>query len=312
MVTFRTLTPEEMPTAVQLWVDVFGVEAPFFQTLLDGDPPGGISVGAFEDGKLVSSVHVFIRWFRNREGLPQKVGSIGSVSTLPEARKKGYSGKLLELAIQEMEARDCVWSYLGTGVNDHYARYGWRSVSTPCFKGILSEASDAQPVNKEIVTDGLLDQMGQLYLDFTRDIPMTNGRSRTMWQTAVKYRVTQANDEVFVARADGEMVAYLVSRRSDDRIDLIETACKEGFAEQMCGLIHKRLQAAKAEGIPMVLSTLPELSDGHRAFVDCCDKTWSCEDRAWMVRPIAGRISLPDLVAIHADRRARRSDLDNF
>ena len=64
MVTFRTLTPEEMPTAVQLWVDVFGVEAPFFQTLLDGDPPGGVSVGAFEDGKLVSSVHVFIRWFR--------------------------------------------------------------------------------------------------------------------------------------------------------------------------------------------------------------------------------------------------------
>ncbi len=312
MVTFRTLTLEEMPTAIQLWVDVFGVEAAFFQTLIDGDPADWVSLGAFEDDRLVSSVHVFMRWFRDRDATPLKVGGIGSVSTLPEARSKGYSSKLLQMAIKEMETRECVWSYLGTGVNDHYAKQGWRTVSTQCFRGKLKEVNSAEVLATDTVSDSLLASMCQVHLHCFRSKPMSNGRAPVMWDTAVRYRLTGANDEVFTQFDDKWLKAYLVTRRWEGRMEIVEAACAPGADAILDDLIAKRMAYAYTQGVRNVTSMIAEQGVGHQAFVSACSEVNPAEDRAWMVLPIANRITLPDLVALHADPRGRRSDLDNF
>lgn len=312
MVQYRTLSRNELPIAVSLWVEVFGVEAPFFQTLLDGGESDDFSLGAFEGDRLLSSVHVFMRRFRNQAGEPLKVGGIGSVSTHPDARKKGYSSQLLQMSILKMADQNCVWSYLGTGVNDHYARHGWRTVSTPYYRGTLWPAAKPKAMQASRVTDSLLGAMATVYGAYSRNLPMANDRSIKLWNTAVKYRVTGAQDEVYIAYKGSELTSYLVCRQHQNGIDLVEAACREGSDQSLRDIVHHRLQLASSEGLRQVTCLLPKASEAFPAFIEACQRIQPAEDRSWMVQPIADRISWPELVAIHADPRGRRSDLDNF
>jgi len=312
MVQYRLLSPPEMPTAVSLWVDVFGVEARFFETLLESGEVDDFSVGAFDAGTLVSSVHVFMRRLRDREGRPLKVGGIGSVSTIPEARSKGHSSRLLELSIEEMAKRECVWSYLGTGVNDHYARHGWRSFSTQCFIGTLAPQLTPEPLDQAMVDDRLLADMAAVHAEFTRTLPMANDRSKAMWDSAVRYRITGATDQVFTTYAGEKLHAYLVARRSVEAIELVEAACVNGMESELAGLVSQRLAFSASMGIRQVRSMLPKESPTFEAIRMACDKLQPGEDRAWMGLPIADRISWPNLAGILTDPRGRRSDLDNF
>jgi len=308
MTSYRLLTAEEIPSAVQLWVEVFAVEAEFFNSLLRGGDADDFSVGAFEDGRIVSSVHVFMRWFRDREGRPQKVGGIGSVSTLSDHRAKGHSSKLLALAVEGMAARGCVWSYLGTGVNPHYARAGWRTVSTPFFTGQPKPATEAVDLQKQTVTDSFLDQMAMVHSAYSRSRPMANDRSPAIWAHAVRYRVTRPEDEVF-ARFSGEnLVAYLVCNRSQQDVEFVEAACLPGGEGELQSLIRRRIASASGQ----VTSSIEENGPAHPAFVEACSRVTRREDLAWMVRPIAEGVGFPELMAIQGDPRGRRSGLDNF
>jgi len=312
MITYRLLNPAEMPAAVSLWVSVFGVEAEFFQTLLDGGDPDDFSVGAFEHGRQVSSVHVFIRWFRDRNGNPLKVGGIGSVSTLPEARAHGHSSKLLKMAIAEMENRGCIWSYLGTGVNDHYARHGWRTLSTPFFRGSLRDDLKGLQLEKSSVDEELLSRMAAIYQSYSSTRSMANARSKSLWMHSMRYRTTRSHHSVYTS-TDGETTtAYLVCGVSDGCLDLIEGACLPDRDGDLGELISSCLALAAAEGIQTARYHLPEDSGVYNAFEEACTEVWSGEERSWMGRPIAGRISWPDLAALHADPRGRRSELDHF
>ena len=312
MVEYRLLSELEMPAALRLWVNVFGVEAQFFQTLLDSAESDDFSVGAFDGRKLVSSVHVFTRRFRDTEGNPNKVGGIGSVSTLPGARSKGHSSRLLQMSIAEMAARGFQWSYLGTGVNDHYARHGWRSVSTPYFKGTIREPNPSGPIEKAEVTDALLAEMAIVHEAHTAKTPMANARSKKMWDHAVRYRLTCPPDEVFTSYEGGKLAAYLVTRQFEDNLQFVESACLVGAEDSLRDLVQGRLGLAASKGMTKIGCSLAAEDPAVQICRSACPDLQPAEDRAWMVQPIADRISLPALVSIHADPRARRSDLDNF
>ena len=269
MAEYRLLAQEEYPTAVNLWVEVFGVEAPFFETLLEGGDHDDFSLAAFDGDKLVASVHVFMRWFRDQTGEPRKVGGIGSVSTLPEARAQGHSFKLLEMAIEEMETRDCVWSYLGTGVNDHYAKHGWRTLSTPFMWGRLrhdlSEALEP-PVT---VDEDVLARMAGLHMSDSYTCPMANSRSAEMWKHAVRYRVTGDAQRVYLAHADDKAAAYLVTGEWNNYPGLIEAANHTDCEHHLDQLIRSHLAEAVRNGATIGRSMLPEHSVGTRAFMGC-------------------------------------------
>jgi predicted N-acetyltransferase YhbS len=309
VIEYRLLTKPEIPNAVALWVKVFGVEEAFFTSLLAAEEPDDFSVGAFENGRQVSSVHVFLRSFRDRNGEPLKVGGIGSVSTLPSARKQGHSGRLLTLAIEGMTERGCIYSYLATGVHDHYARYGWRTVSGAVLCGEPRKDSQSFAVERVAVSDQTLSQMERLYRESTGSTPMANVRSTKFWDTSVRYRVSGSEDRIYMSTQNDVRTAYLVERESEAGLELIEAAGEPGAVS---GLIKNRLSLAAERGVKTIQSFLPVDSVAGSAVKAGCERVWSAEERTWMVRPIENRITLPDLVAIHADPRGRRSQLDNF
>jgi predicted N-acetyltransferase YhbS len=246
MTDYRLLTAEEYPAAVELWTSVFGVEREFFTSLLEGGrPEDNVSVAALEDGQIVSSVHVFMRQIRDRSGTPLKVGGIGSVSTHSDHRKKGHSGRLLEMAIEEMEKAGCVWSYLGTGVNDHYARYGWKTVSTASRSGTLRSDLAGEAIELTGEDDR---QMAELYEAFTATRPMATVRTEQAWKTAVRYRIDPARATTLGIREDGRLVAYVVVRNLWGAWNIADAAYATGFESCMANLFATAGARAKAQG----------------------------------------------------------------
>ncbi len=307
----RELVLEEMPTAVALWVSVFGVEERFFTSLLDADARGGDrSYGVFDSGQLVSSVHVFEREIRLRDLEPVKVGCIGSVSTLPDHRKLGYSGMLLEAAIAGMEEMGCVWSFLGTGVNDHYARYGWRTISTPSVSGSPRAIAEMQGEVLPL-SDHTLQEMAPLW-ELTSMRPQAMLRPMQMWRSATHYRLGREGAEILGYRRDGKLTAYLATWRHEHGTTLVDAGWMPDAREDAEALVHTAAGRAHADGKARISFHLPQEGGLFEAFQAACSGLRPREDRAWMVRPVADRIGWADLAALHADPRGRRCELDDF
>lgn len=297
----RILDPSEYPTAVKLWVEVFNVPAPFFETLLAAGE--NVSVGTFVDGELVSSVHVFMRWVRDRKGEWQKVGGIGSVSTHENHRRQGHSGRLLTLAIEEMGRAGCAWSYLGTGVNDHYARYGWWTYSTRSWRleGDLASGSAAE-VRELTTSEADLAAMAKVY-EAHSEAPMKHLRSEGGWRTAIAYRL---KPPILGFPADGPLEGYLVGNAGEDAWAVTELVGSSSVKKVLAGEFLRRANEAGIR--KLVFNTGRDLAEEAipgAAFIPS-------EGRYMMARPIGGRISDSDLAAVLADPRGRHCDLDNF
>jgi predicted N-acetyltransferase YhbS len=311
MATYRILEPAEYPEAITLWAKVFDIEEAFFSTLVDGGTPEeNISVAAIENGQIVSSVHVFVRHIYDCDGKLRKVGGIGSVSTHDDHRKQGHSAALLKLAIEEMEKAGCDWSYLGTGKNDHYARHGYRTVSTRSFRGQLGEVPKIEFGQVAVVSDDFLAAMAPIHDAAHTGRPMAHHRSTLAWQYAIRYRLTQTGMEVHVDSASPN--CYLVTRRLDNAISFVDAAWTEGSEGVLADLATSVLYKAQAKGASTVEYDLPE-DIGLRAVLDrVCTSVRPIESRAWMGLPIAGRMTWAEVGAVLTDSRGRRCDLDNF
>ena len=313
MAEYRLLEPREWPLAVDLWTRVFPVDAPFFTSLLEGGgPDDNVSLAALEDGRIVSSVHVFMRSIRDREGRPMKVGGIGSVSTDPEHRKRGHSGRLLETALAEMERAGCVWSLLGTGVNDHYARHGWRTVSTPDPWGELLPLGNEPPPpegrGELLAPDGAtLEAMAALYDAETATRPMATVRSERAWRTAVRYRLS-GRTFILGVHEGGRLVAYVVARKPGGAWTFTEAVGEPSYFPELFAAMAVRLRVKVEDH---VRASLPQ-GAAMDAFASITERVVPGESRGTMLRPIANRISWPDLLALYGDPKGRSSDLDAF
>ena len=87
------------------------------------DNPTMVHIGAFEDGKLVSSIGIYPMELRNGD-LRLRIACIGAVSTLPDHRGKGYFTAVMERVLSE--ARSMGFSLLFLGGNRvRYGRFGF-------------------------------------------------------------------------------------------------------------------------------------------------------------------------------------------
>ena len=303
---YRKLEPAEVANVVPLWVRVFGVEERFFTSLLEGGP--SYSFGAWKDDQWVASVHVLTRTIRGLDGTPMKVGGLANVSTLPDYRQQGHSGHLIELALAEMEADGTVWSALGTGVNDHYARYGWRTVSTPYWSG--TPVGSGESATELPLTDERLGEMASVHGPFTSVRPMAHVRSEATWNTALRYRLDPKKVRILGRRSGDQLVAYLVHGSEDGR--LVEAAAIPGFEGELNPLFQAAAGDFRARGLARVGYGMPSESPAFDAFTAAFGDIHPGEHRGFMVRPIAGRISWAELASILGDARGRHSELDNF
>lgn len=301
MAEYRVLAPAE-PPPIALWSETFHLEPSFFESVLGSED---VSLAAFEDGELVSSVHVYVREMRDRRGRPLRVGRVSNVCTRPDHRKRGHSGRLIERALEEMERRGCVWSLLATRVHKHYARYGWRTVSTPEPWGEIREDASGEAV--DLTPDNAtLRAMAALYDAGTEDRPLAMVRGPEAWR-AIRYQISGRT--LLLGAYDGDrLAAYVVAIRPWGHWAVVEAVGAPARFPGLFGALGARLRRRIDIYVQAHLPEGPAMD----AFASMVERVGSGENRETMLRPIAGRISWPDLLALYGDPRGRPGDLDAF
>ncbi|MDE0313543.1 MAG: GNAT family N-acetyltransferase [Candidatus Poribacteria bacterium] len=228
---FRSLYPEELEAWLDHVTHVFSASRQYFSNHWHNDPwkdVEGIRV-AVDDGKIVSTVRVFIRkmYFH---GEPISVGGIGEVSTRPEYRTRGLATQLLKDSIQFMEDRQIAISMLH-GSQRIYSVEGWQSVpryyAKKTFIGRKQREWNIRQTNFQDSNE--IAQLASLYDSYSRKFNGTFARDdMAYWTDWVKTESPQA----WVAERDGVIDGYVSVRERNGQLGVKEfAASKELFAE---------------------------------------------------------------------------------
>ncbi len=228
---FRALFPDELEAWLDHVTHVFSASRQYFSNHWHNDPwkdVEGIRV-AVDDGKIVSTVRVFIRQMYFH-GEPISVGGIGEVSTRPEYRKRGLATQLLKDSIQFMDDRQIVISVLH-GSQRIYSEEGWESVpryyAKKTFLGKKQQEWHVRPVNFQDTDE--VAQLASLYDSYSRKFNGTFVRDdMAYWTDWVQTESPQA----WVAERDNTIDGYVSVRGRDGELGVKEFAASEElFAE---------------------------------------------------------------------------------
>jgi ribosomal protein S18 acetylase RimI-like enzyme len=305
MAIYRTVTPEEVGNAVTLWDEVFGVGREYFETLLAGDGPDVHDrlLVAEEDGKFVSSVHVFLRRQRDLAGNARKVGAIGSVCTLPEHRGKGHSYALMAQAVDLMEAYGCDYSFLFTGVHNHYAKHGYWTLPTKAAIGALGQKADPGP--SPVAYDDAVGSIEAIHRAFNQARPLTTVRVPENYRTNLRFRLGSARQTVWL-----EGGAYAVASRDGEEMNVKEWGFLPGCEADLLKIVPSiRAMAGDAGTVRLFGPRDPASLALWRGLA----AEWRTEERPLsMVRSIAGRISDDELRALFDEPTGTHWPADDF
>ncbi len=265
-VIYRAIEKHEQAEAMRLWTTVFSVEDWFFQSTLDAEKSRQLhqTLVAVEGNKIVSAVHYFIRHTRGADGSIHKMGGIGNVATYEEARKKGHSGKLLELAIDSMRNDGCLWSMLFTGVNPHYERYGWKTLKTRYRQGLLNDKQPTldewrvMPINP-LSDKNSLERIETVYNAYNEKRPLTNIRDEHYWETAVLPRMTGEGSVTYTACLGDcrKASAYAVAQTNDDALVVKEVGVLPGCEESLLAVMDVVRELAVHREVSKVRAYMP-------------------------------------------------------
>lgn len=216
-IEFRAIRPEEREECLRLWCTVWpgdGSEA-YFRRYFYGDVewlPYYTQV-AVEDGRLVSAVQICKRVVACGD-YRLTMGGIANVSTLPEARGKGYNTACLQRAVAIMEADAMDFSLLFTGINGYYARQGFATLPLPWLEGRIRSDFTPQPTPYTVrpALPGDVAAIRSLYDEYNQQRPLAVQRNEAYWRdwTGLSAQNVSASLRVAVA-SDGEIVGYLKS-----------------------------------------------------------------------------------------------------
>ncbi len=176
--------------------------------------------------QVVSSMAIFTTEVRVG-ALTLKVGGINGVVTLPEFRRHGLAGLLLEDCHAKMLSDGCDISLLNTNINDWYRRFDWENGSTERVyhldRGSIVYLPELKGVDIEEGVDEHLDEL----------ITLHEGESYGAHRERELYRIllSRPRYRTYLARRDGDIIAYAVVAKGR----IVEYG---GEAETVTGLIR--------------------------------------------------------------------------
>ena len=310
----RGLTEQDWPDALVLAERVFGVGPWLFHSLHQGssDRRFGDASGAWVDGELVSLVDVFFRQVRMPEGQTAKMGGIGTVCTHPNFRGQGLSGRLINRVDQVMIEQGTDWSMLFTGVQGHYARFGWVEVPRYWFEKESFSVPDSPKCSmrieaKEWWKPGEIQLLTGLYDQSAKAIPVTCVRDEKQWNFATRERLNRPETRTFLAWNGEKLAGYLVAKLGND-LDLVESA---GDSQVLEALAHAACTWALSEGKTSLSLNLPSRQVAALP-------AWTSEGAIeksgnWtMVKAISDRWSQAELEHLFTSKQAHHFSLDDF
>jgi len=182
----------------------------FFRRYLEDDPTfsdENVWV-AVDAGRLVSCVQVFPRPLQIC-GKVVPAGGIGSVFTLPDHRRSGVAGALLDHAVEAMSRSGLEISLLFAARIPWYTRLGWRSWVVT--RTLLERRDPAPPAAAaEILPfDPARDlaAVKAIYQHYSGSRDGTVARDEALW-TASLANAGNPEEDFRVARGGGEVLAY--------------------------------------------------------------------------------------------------------
>ncbi len=223
---FRSLYPDELEAWLDHVTHVFSAGRQYFSNHWHNDPWKdfeGIRI-ALDDGKIVSTVRVFIRkmYFH---GELVTVGGIGEVSTRSEYRKRGIATQLLKDAIRFMEDREIAISMLH-GSQRIYSAEGWESVpryfAKKTIQGNKTRRWNIYPVNFQDME--AVEKLASIYDTYSRKFNGIFVRDDMDYWTEW---VRTESPHVWVAERDGRVDGYVSVRRRNRELGVKEFAVSE-------------------------------------------------------------------------------------
>lgn len=297
-VEYRAMRAGEEEAVLSLWSEVWEDGGAYFERYFTGDGfhrPEHTCVAVDDSGRMLSAAHVCLRDLRGADGIPRRVGCIANVATRQEARNQGHSGRLLDLTIKVMEAEACTGSLLYSGVNRHYERYGWRSLSTPFRQGPINpqqrEASvefSLRPFDPAREPDGW-ERLASLYDAFNAGRPLTVLRPLAYWKGFGARAFTEPGAVILSATPkaqDDNLAGYLLAHLSDQEISLLEIGWRSGAQDTAAALLSAAARLAAERAALKLTVHLPFLPEIDAALDRVLSRVTVKQHEAAMVRPI--------------------------
>ncbi|MFF2014165.1 GNAT family N-acetyltransferase [Streptomyces sp. NPDC058195] len=252
----RTAVPADDPALADLWRRCF--DAPQITALhaLDPDRHRHTFVVPGREEGVIDAVVVHVpRMIRDADGVPRRVGGIGSVATRPEARGRGLVRQLLAAAERTMRAEGCAWSLLFTGTPGVYRGSGWEEFASGCVEGRLAPApaTGEFPVRAATGTDA--PEVAALHREYNADRPLSTVRAPEDWAVRVPAWYGPL-DGTLVAEdpRTGALAGWLVARHEGEWLEVREFA---GAPECLGDLLATAGERGRAEGLRRARVRLP-------------------------------------------------------
>ena len=227
--TVRPLTLDRRDEALDVADRAFdNTPRDYFERHQSADPAWDVSQSlVVEDGGAIVG-HLWIADRAMRYGEARvRFGGIADVAVDPAHRGRGHAGRLLEAAVQRMQADGQSLSLLSTGTPEVYASRGWRPVQTARFEGEFPggdiEWAGGYVVRPFKAAD--LPAAMAIYSDIAADRVGPLDRSEAYWQAMMDWLPRIAPDiEVYidVLVQVRTVVAYAITELSDDRLDILD------------------------------------------------------------------------------------------
>jgi len=297
-IEYSEITPDRFEEAIKLWIKVFGWDGrSYFENYYYHDPwyAPDCSLAVYVNGEMVSAVHICRRPVRVGGGTVW-MGGIANVVTLEQYRRRGFSSELLERALRVMEKHNIAFSTLGTGINRHYARHGWFTISTMNPSVSLRPGSlSPSPLRLEEVPWSPFPEVVQkLYGEFQARLPVpflrNEGYFHGWW-----YRRAREAGTLYLATENGSPVGYLLAKAEEDKIRILEMASVapkyDADLLHLVGELCLRLNKSRFEGeVPLLPGWVDILREMGELSATCSYGT--------MFRPVC--MSMDELVPVLA------------
>jgi GNAT superfamily N-acetyltransferase len=307
---FRAVLPHERGDVLEHWLTVWGRDGEdYFRAYLEGDPwyQDRYCRVAVADGRIVSAVIVCKRPFRLGPRT-LTMGGIGNVATLPEHRRKGYSGELLEQSVRVMEEDGFDFSALGTGIHRHYERHGWFRVETTHPELRLREGDDLPAPDPEIfpLTVGeWLDEGPEVYQSFLEQVGGGFERSREYWDGWIRIR-TDGRDTgesgLIGLRRGGKLEGYIAASlpgEAGGRAHVHEYAVVR--TEDIPRLMDEAARIARSCGAERLSVTSPRLPHLNGALTDLGEVGMRPDTGTMLRRVRADEATMAEVVRAHRE-----------
>lgn len=206
------------------------------------------------DGVVVSAVELMRRWAHVPGGV-WSFGAIAGVSTLKEFRGRGYSSKLLKMAMEQMKKDNLDFGLLLTGINPFYEKLGWWTVPRGYFEAEINEIKEKQSV--EFSADVPWAEVADLYNAFNANRPFTIDRKPEYWE---KWAGCGLHGSKWIFIRDGKKITAYAAIREDKankRIQVMEYGWNQGDINSCRKLANQILSIPASFGYNKILSFTP-------------------------------------------------------